>query len=518
MKKSACVSIFSKGGFIALITFLLPSILISNYYVAPTGNNSNSGAIESPWASILYAVGKAQPGDTVFVRGGTYAEGEIWIRQNYGMGGRDGMYVTIAAFPDEIPIFTNGSRGLIIDASYVRVIGLDFRNGKEMYNVNWAGPTHHIELIKNRFSGVPGYAAISISGDHNLIEKNVIELSGNSVGTQGHGIYVMEGAHTIIRGNFISGTSGYGIHLYERPYSNDPPGYVRGIRNILIEENFVAKSRERSGIIVAAEAGNVPVDIDSLVIRNNVVVNNPLHGIILIGWSEIKNIQIYHNTIYGNADNAIQIYEKVKNVIIKNNIICTKAGKKHIDNDPNAPNIIVERNLYYPAPIAVKNIKDINPVLGDPLFIDPDHNDFNLKKGSIAIDAGINLGLSFKGAAPDLGAFEFDPLTAIQLRAVDVPKLFHLQQNYPNPMRISAFNPITVINFNAPFDTYMDLSIFNLLGQHVRTLVRGQQAAGAKTVTWDGRDDRGVRATTGIYLYSLKLEGYSLTKKMVLLE
>lgn len=518
MKRAALISILSKGLSIALITISLPAALSSNYYVAPTGNNSNDGSLQSPWASVLYAISKAQPGDTVFVRGGTYDEGEIWIRQNYGMGGRDGVYVTIAAFPDEIPIFTNGSRGLIIDASYVRVIGLDFRNGKEMYNVNWGGPTHHIELIKNRFSGVPGYAAISISGEHNLIEKNIIDLAGNSVGTQGHGIYIMEGAHTLIRGNFISGTSGYGIHLYERPYSNDPPGYVRGIKNILIEENFVTKSRERSGIIVAAEGGNVPVNIDSIVIRNNVVVNNPLHGIILVGWSEIKNIQIYHNTVYGNADNAIQIYEKVKNVVIKNNIICAKPGKKHIDNAPNAPDIIVERNLYYPAPIAVKNIKDLNPVVGDPLFIDLDHNDFNLKKGSIAIDAGINLGLPFKGTAPDLGAFEFDPLTAIQLRAVDVPKLFHLQQNYPNPIQASAFNPITVINFDIPFDTFIDLSIFNLLGQHMRTLIRGQQTAGFRTVIWNSLDDQGMQVRNGIYFYSLTIGGYTISKKMIVVE
>lgn len=511
-------SIFSlrKLLLIASLMFSVSAARGGNFYVAATGSNSNDGSIASPWATLLYAASKVQAGDTIFVRGGTYTEGEIWIRQDYGMGGREGKYVTIAAFADENPIFTNGSRGLIIDASYVRVMGLDFRNGKEMYNVNWAGPTDHVELINNHFSGTPSYAAIEIIGEHNLIEGNFIELAGNTVGTQGHGIYASQGAHTIIRNNFISGATGYGIHLYVEEKSQNP-AEVYAIKDILIEKNFTANSQQRSGIIVAAGGGR-EVYIDSVIIRNNVMVNNAISGIVLNGWSEVRNIQIYHNTVYGNAGNAIQIYQTVKDVAIKNNIICAESGMKHIDNAPNAPGIVVERNLYNPAPHVLNHVEDTSFLEGDPLFSDPDHNDFTLRKGSIAIDAGVYLGLPYKGMAPDLGAFEFDPATGIRSGAHNVPRFFELYQNFPNPLRASNFKTKTIISYKIPFDAFIDLSVFNLLGQRVRTLVQDRQAAGLNTAAWDGLDEQQMKVAMGVYLYSLVVDGHSLNKKMIIIE
>jgi len=408
MKRVRPIAAGKKKLWFFLFMSLLSPAYAGSYYVATNGNDANEGSARSPWATITNAMRKAQPGDTIFVRGGIYPEGEIWIQRKLGMGGKNGKYVTISAYHNERPIFTNGSRGMIIDASYLRVIGLDFQNGKAMYNVDWSGPTDHVEFIGNRFSGVSGYAAIGITGDHNLAEGNIINISGNTTGTLGHGIYASRGSHTIIRGNVISGATGFGIHLYEEWRSGDPAGSIRQIKNILIEKNFVSASRRRSGIIVGAGADGGPAHIDSVIVRYNVVFNNPMHGILIGGWSEVKNIQIHHNTIYGNGDNGIQILQPyVKNIIIKNNIISLKNGARHIDNAPNAPGVVAVRNLYHAAVMALNNVQDHKPLNGDPLFIDASRNDFHLRKSSMAIDAGINLGLPFKGAAPDLGALEY---------------------------------------------------------------------------------------------------------------
>ena len=62
------------------------------------------------------------------------------------------------------------------------------------------------------------------------------------------------------------------------------------------------------------------------------------------------------------------------------------------------------------------------------------------------------------------------------------------------------------------------MAIYNLVGQKVRTLVQGLQAAGEHTVEWDGRDSDGQRLESGMYLYRLKTPVFSQTRKMMLLE
>ncbi len=63
----------------------------------------------------------------------------------------------------------------------------------------------------------------------------------------------------------------------------------------------------------------------------------------------------------------------------------------------------------------------------------------------------------------------------------------------------------------------MQLTVFNALGQKVRTLVQGSQVAGTHVVRWDGRDERGIQVGSGIYVYHLQSSGFRAIKKMVLL-
>lgn len=93
-----------------------------------------------------------------------------------------------------------------------------------------------------------------------------------------------------------------------------------------------------------------------------------------------------------------------------------------------------------------------------------------------------------------------------------LPTQFRLAQNYPNP-----FNPSTVISYTLSENSAAALEIFNLLGEKVRTLVREQQPAGSYTVQWDGKNDAGEVAPSGIYLYRLQAGGRVETRKMLLL-
>jgi hypothetical protein len=99
----------------------------------------------------------------------------------------------------------------------------------------------------------------------------------------------------------------------------------------------------------------------------------------------------------------------------------------------------------------------------------------------------------------------------------DLPKKFVLYQNYPNP-----FNPTTRIQFRVQSLEYRGplhttLTVYNVLGQKVRTLVDGPKKTGSYEVIWDGKDDQGKEATSGIYFYQLRVKDQTLTKKMLLL-
>jgi GH35 family endo-1,4-beta-xylanase len=92
------------------------------------------------------------------------------------------------------------------------------------------------------------------------------------------------------------------------------------------------------------------------------------------------------------------------------------------------------------------------------------------------------------------------------------PEVFALSQNYPNP-----FNPMTVISYQLPGGNSVKLSIYNLLGQRLRTLVDSYQSAGEHSLVWDATDAKNMPVSSGVYFYRLEAGGWMLQKKMVLI-
>jgi hypothetical protein len=90
---------------------------------------------------------------------------------------------------------------------------------------------------------------------------------------------------------------------------------------------------------------------------------------------------------------------------------------------------------------------------------------------------------------------------------------FFLYQNYPNP-----FNPVTNVTFTLPSRGHAKLSIYNIEGRLVKTLVDGEFDGGAKTVLWNGTDSRGNPVASGVYFYRLRAGADVMTKKMILLK
>ena len=91
-----------------------------------------------------------------------------------------------------------------------------------------------------------------------------------------------------------------------------------------------------------------------------------------------------------------------------------------------------------------------------------------------------------------------------------IPTDFALYPNFPNP-----FNPETTISFDVPEPSQIKITIYNRLGQKVRTLLDGTKAAGHYQINWNGTDDFGNKVSSGVYFYQLETEKYTATRKMI---
>ena len=112
--------------------------------------------------------------------------------------------------------------------------------------------------------------------------------------------------------------------------------------------------------------------------------------------------------------------------------------------------------------------------------------------------------------------FATESAARVEVQGVDapgVPSSFYLSQNYPNP-----FNPTTNIEFNIESNQHVSLEVYNILGQHVKTLLDSELPAGAHSIEWDATNSRGTRVSSGIYLYRLTVENNTQSKKMLFLK
>ncbi|HVO73888.1 MAG TPA: choice-of-anchor J domain-containing protein [Ignavibacteriaceae bacterium] len=96
-------------------------------------------------------------------------------------------------------------------------------------------------------------------------------------------------------------------------------------------------------------------------------------------------------------------------------------------------------------------------------------------------------------------------------RLSELPSEFRLYKNYPNP-----FNPSTVISFDLPRNQNLNLFIYNILGERIKTLFSGNLEAGRYEFKWDGTNELNVDVSSGIYIYSLEGSGFKAAQKMIL--
>jgi hypothetical protein len=152
-------------------------------------------------------------------------------------------------------------------------------------------------------------------------------------------------------------------------------------------------------------------------------------------------------------------------------------------------------------------------LIADTHFVDPTP----LEGKNIYMVRAVKLDTTGSGTYfnPSLGILDSVFIPATDVEGAEDRRVFGyaLLQNYPNP-----FNSSTTVRFQLPEKTAVALAVYNIAGQRVRVLVDEPMEAGRHSIVWDGRDDRGVLAASGIYFSRLiRAGGCADTKAMVLL-
>jgi hypothetical protein len=121
----------------------------------------------------------------------------------------------------------------------------------------------------------------------------------------------------------------------------------------------------------------------------------------------------------------------------------------------------------------------------------------------------------YKITAIDFSGNESDAASAGSASGADItetPQAFALHQNLPNP-----FNPVTTIGFDIPEKASVKLSIYDVSGRLIRTLVDQEMEPGRKSIRWNGKDTEGREIASGVYFYRLETPTFNQSKKMILL-
>jgi hypothetical protein len=402
----------------------------AEFYVHPGGSDANPGTLEQPFATVTRAQEAVSPGDTVWLRGGTYvfSGDKLAIGILLNKSGQEGKRINYWAYKDETPILDFFKlvtpariKGISVTGNWLHLKGLEIRGVQQILtntNESWA----------IRVEG----------GSHNIFEQ--LNLHHN----EGPGLFIAEGGHNLVlncdshhnydpdRGG--ENADGFGGHASMdgnvfrgcRAWFNSDDGYdlihARGVHTIehswAWSNGFVPDTNQRAGNGGGFKMGGwllnparFPGHIAVHVITHSLAFNNRAEG--FNANYHPGMLRFYNNTAFNNPRQfdlkvAPRLTKPVTHVL-RNNVALGDAPPMsgHDRNPPddqfnswNLENFTVSADDFLSiVPDGVDGPRQPDGSLPEIAFMRP-------KPGSRQIDAGIGVGLPFKGAAPDLGAFE----------------------------------------------------------------------------------------------------------------
>ena len=394
----------------------------NTYYVATNGNDGNPCTQSSPCKTINHGITKLSSGDTLIIRGGTYAE---WICGSCG-GGRIpsgsswNNVTTLKGAPGETVILkpTSFDQVLAFDSeSYISFenLILDGQNSNVIRAISTNPGSHHIRLKDSEVRFFP-CSTFAVNGASNeFINLNIHDVATDwnpATGATGcgepgnppHVFYIYSGPDHLFANNLIDATNtgaGYCFHVYDAAYTPKV--------GLIFRSNTLRNCKGPAWGLFRTE---------QTLIENNVVYGGQSSGI----WvANSKTTTIRHNTIYGQRM-GIDHSNSGDTTLIQNNIIY--GSKEKGIEISNGSNVTVSNNLSSNNTSGNFQDQTGTAVLSanlfgdsyDPRFVNPSAGDFHLQSGSPAIDAGLTLpdvpcdhdgNKRPAGSAYDIGAYEY---------------------------------------------------------------------------------------------------------------
>jgi hypothetical protein len=419
---------------------LTSGVQAATYYVAPGGNDGNPGTVAAPWKSIAKAQDAAAPGDTVYFRGGDYvyttslascaSQTDVVNAITLDKSGTQDKPIRYWAYPGETPVFDFSPikdncrvKGFNVTASYLHLKGLELKGapqqpGNLLNNESWGiwvkGSYNVFELLNTHHHMGPGF--FLSNGSYNLVlnvdsHHNYDPYSKSGAGQNADGF----GAHIKANnpGNVFRGC---------RAWSNTDDGYdlINAYSPVLIENSWAWLHGYLPGTTTSIPAGNgngfkiggysgvYQPNAPAHTVRFSVAFKNKANGF-YANHHPVAN-QYYNNTSAQNGagfnmlsidpgNAAISLGIVRNNLAYENTPVASAAGADIANNSWNLPVNVTAADFQ-----SVSTEGWDAPRLPDGSL--PALPALRLAAGSDLIDKGINLGLPFSGAAPDLGAFE----------------------------------------------------------------------------------------------------------------
>lgn len=535
MKKNINLNLTIRIGLTIFLSFTTISFA-TNYYVDrnhPSASDNNPGTLNSPWLTIQHAAETVAAGDTVFVRAGTYNE-HVYLEQD---GNTANGYIVFSAYPGEIPIIdgtgiTESSNGLVISASYFKLIGFEIRNWDE--NGVWIENAAYFEIsdcvVHHVYYGI-GVANGSHDFEFNRVIAHHFDLYGIDVTPNGIDCYNATFndciAHTgRDRQQNVDGFAlGHGTQhnfVFNRCTTYD------------VYDGFdISSSNSTLNECLAYNCWNGGYKLwqDNVKLINCIGHSSP-GSIVELDWDEQPGTTLLTNCTFFNAGTYTIWIENSNDRLKMYN--CILAGGDNIglafeqmgvDNYEGDYNLFHNNNANRAVAVAYSDEFTLDQVENGAwttysgqdahslveysdanLFVDPANLDLHLVETSLAVDhasSDFAPPLDFEGKARpigngfDIGAYEYGSPVAVKCNkeTFSVSKSFDIFQNYPNP-----FNSKTIISYQIAEPSFVEVEIFNIHGQSIKKWEKNIQSIGLHRMEWDAKDNFGNAVPSGEYL------------------
>ena len=537
---------------IIALLFINDNSQAGSFCISPDGNDNNTGSIDSPYATIKKAHDAAQPGDTLYLRGGTYYPFQQTV---FSKKGESGNYFVICSFPGEVPVIDganvtegNTNQGStptwkFKNAKYWKIIGpIIITNGRGAGIMIDSGDSFEFDQIESCYNGKRAARAahgFMIWTGSNILFKNCdahhnanhLWKSGEDQGSNqyqhGDGWRVFAGTSNIVFEGCRAWNNlddNYDFYGADTPIKlinswsayagrDDSLGTITGTpnRDMPLVDHRDIPALWGNGIKLGYFEDNVSHRIERCLSWGNNAAGFHMN----LGPSYIINSVSYSNKAFGFDYLDGNKHEMHNSWEFSNNYANVDYAEVPPDLNlcsynswDNKINIFVDENDF----VELDDCGMLDSRQPDGSL--PVTSFLHLQEGSDLVDSGTDVGLSYLGNAPDIGAFESE-YTATDLEGNNdesLPDDLKLI-GYPNP-----FNSGTQIVYNLKESGFVNLRVFDVIGRIVIDLKNEYQTAGTHKVYWNARGLNDNEISSGIYFVRVFSKNTYQTYKLMFLK